>query len=484
LLACSADPTFAPEDRGDRAPEWQGQDDEELDPFDLGDAQADARLLGEGSYDLAGWSAASAGDVDGDGFGDLVIGAPGEVSGGGEAGSLSSAAGAAYLVAGPIYGEMSLEAAETKFQGAESPDIAGFGVAPAGDADGDGRDEFLIGAPGYLPVAPQFGKAYLAGGSDDALVDLGLHSPVLSTGLPENQAGYGLAGGGDVDGDGMADVLVGDTTDTTFGELTGAVYVVLGPIVADIELSDSAAHLAGENGESEAGEALAFAGDLDDDGRDDFLVGAAGSGSEGDLPGTVYLVHGPVDGDGSLADAEARMTGESAGDGAGTAVGGGHDIDGDGIEDILVGAPRARSDDGVSTGVVYLVLGPVSGNVALATADARWMEDQGYQNTGEALASCGDVDGDGLGDVLIGHDAGGYLITATPAGDASFSQADFDLTRDGMDAWTGSVAAAGDVDGDGLGDFCVAADMEDGDHQAGGAIYLFYGGPRFAPAYR
>jgi glycosylphosphatidylinositol phospholipase D len=143
-------------------------------------------------------------------------------------------------------------------------------------------------------------------------------------------------------------------------------------------------------------------GDIDGDGLADLLVGAPGVDLEGSDIGQAFLFHGPLTADGEAPDlAAATLRGEFNGDLAGSAVDGGVDVDGDGAPDLLVGAP-GHDQVGSGAGLSYLVYGPVSGEVELkfsgASVEARARRDA----SGTSVALVGDANGDGFGDLLIG----------------------------------------------------------------------------------
>jgi uncharacterized repeat protein (TIGR01451 family) len=336
--------------------------------FDLAN-DADASFVGEAAYDHAGYALAGVGDVDGDGYDDFLVGAY-------QNDESAQDAGKVYLFLGcqdADWGQdVSLASADASFLGEATFDEAGISVAGAGDVNGDGLHDFLIGSSTQ--------KAYLFLGQ--AAANWGQGVSVTSADVNFNDAsGHAVvAGAGDVNGDGLDDFLVGAILDDEGGDNAGKVYLLFGRETADWE-SDLAnyadASFYGVGDHESAGCALSGAGDVNHDAYDDFLVGAYQSDLAGGHtgPGRAYLVLGHPDGwhrGTDLADADTArdiwaFDGEVVGDEAGSDVAGGGDVNGDGFADLMVGAPE-NADTNTSAGKAYLVLG--RGLVLAKTASA------------------------------------------------------------------------------------------------------------------
>ncbi len=444
------------------------------EPITIALSMADAKLVGEEPDDHAGYSVSGAGDVDGDGHADVLLGAYENDSGGPNA-------GAAYLVRGPVTGTLDLSLADATLVG---DGVAGFytgwSVSGAGDVDGDGHDDLLIGAEldreggGYGA-----GAAYLVQGPVTGTVSLSAADAKLVGEGEYNFAGYSVSDAGDVDRDGHDDLLVG-APNYGYPDYFGAAYLMLGPVTGTVDLSVADAKFVGEYA-AFAGLSVSGAGDVDGDGHDDFLVGV------GQPYGGAFLVLGPVTGtlDASLADAELRGESDNVGGSAGSSVSRAGDVDADGHDDLLVGAPG--NDEGAAfAGAAYLVLGPVTGTRFLARADAKLLGERNSDSAG-IVSDAGDVDSDGHDDVLVGATYGGrdasgaaYLFLGPVTGTVELSHADALLRgEEWLDEAGWSVSGAGDVDADGQDDLLVGAHRNDEGGDEAGAAYLVYGGSLF-----
>ena len=488
-------------------------------------------FTGGSAGDRFGHSVAGAGDVDGDGVVDLIVGAPFDDAGGLEAGSATVLSGADGSV---------LQA----FEG-EELDQLGHSVDGFGDFNADGRADFVIGVPGEDLTQPvvnaDFGAAVVRSGSDGSVL-------LLVTGGPSERLGHGVARGGDTDGDGKTDLL------------TLSVGAGMAPTAsATVHSGVFGIQLLFFDGLSGPGLGVATAGDVDQDGRDDVLVVAGGTVRvhAGDGGGLIYRIPdlgqsgaaaGDVDADGvpdviaggaPYARVISGQTGRVAaafqadGVGFGAAVGAVGDLDGDGRPDLLVGAPADPAGGGPDAGSVHALSAELR-DPALFHLHGDAPEDE----WGFAVAGLGDVDGDGTSDLLIGaprSDAGaldggaGFVISGrtgvrllglpgTGGGDqlgfavAGSVDADGDGTADLLlgapnldqgglvnrgalqvssgasgaplqlllgdsagDRLGWSAAGPGDLDGDGRGDFLAGIPGEDANGPNSGAVRLYSG---------
>ncbi len=320
------------------------------------------RLIGAEAYDRSGWSVASAGDFNGDGFDDVIVGA--------------RQASATYIVYGKASGftaaiDLSTLNANTGLELADaaSNDTVGFSVASAGDVNGDGYDDVIVGAPGADPNGPWSGTAYVVFGRASGisasldLASLNGSNGFRLDGLSEsNQAGFAVASAGDLNGDGFADLIVG-APDIYID--AGASFVVFGKasgFSADIDLSA----LNGTNGFrlNGRGASVASAGDFNGDGFADLIVANSADDTNGSMAGATFVMFGGVSGFAASLDLAAlngdrglRIAGAVAGGSSGEAIASAGDVNGDGYDDLIIGALGVLGSRGAS----YVVFGGAFG---------------------------------------------------------------------------------------------------------------------------
>jgi hypothetical protein len=425
------------------------------------DATVDVTLTGEVAADLFGWTVASAGDVNGDGYSDVIVGAPNNSHGGG-------LAGRAYIYFGGAAMDHTVDVTLT---GEAAVDQFGYSVAGVGDVNGDGFGDVIVGACGNSAVGTAAGRAYIyfGGTSMDQVADV-----TLTGAAAHDNFGIWVASAGDVNGDGYGDAIVGAPYNDAGGDGAGSAYVYFGGTsmdhVADVTLTGAAAY-------DGFGISVAGAGDVNGDGYGDVIVGAQYNDAGGTNAGRAYICFG-----GTSMDhvPDVTLTGAAASDRFGYSVASAGDVNGDAYGDVIVGAYN-NDAGGTNAGRAYIYFG---GGVMDATADVNLTGAAASDLFGFSVAGAGDVNGDGYGDVIVGalyNDAGGtdagraYLYMNSMAGT---DIPDERFTGSAPTSYLGySVASAGDVNGDGHADVIVGAYGHDQDGANHGHAYIYYGGP-------
>jgi hypothetical protein len=409
-----------------------------------------------------GWSVSSAGDIDGDGFCDVIVGAPQYTNG-------QTQEGRAFVYRGSGVG-LGPTAAWT-FVGGQIGASLGYSVATAGDVNGDGFADVILGANLYDNDVPNEGRAVIYRGSATGLIGV----PYWSAYGEQAAASFGLSVGtaGDVNGDGYSDVIVGANLYDNEASNEGRAFVYHGS-ADELAFPESWA----KEGEAELdnfSSSVATAGDVNGDGFSDAIVGAPfGGESRG---GRAYLFLGSSTGLGLTPSWIVEGRG-----GFGDCVGTAGDVNGDGYSDVIVGAHYDDNEQG-DEGRAFVYLGSPAG---LATSPAWTAEsDQNGAEFGTAVGSAGDVNGDGYSDVIVGalyYDNGqtnegrAYVYLGSPAGLATsaawIAESDQAETHFGI-----SVGAAGDVNGDGFSDVIVGAPFYSNGQTNEGRAYVYLGSP-------
>lgn len=390
----------------------------------------DLSMEGVGEFEAAGWAVAM-GDVDGDGLADAIVGAHRA-----RVAALLDA-GRVYVVSGGTTGSMSLGSADGILSGSAAYSDSGYALA-SGDLDGDGVDDLVIGAPGASSTFLVLGPV-ASGGSLSA-------ADAVLTGSDPYSVGVG-----DFDGDGAAEAVTADYT-------AGMVYVSPLPAGGSSTVSGAASFsLSGETSGDYAGRWVS-GGDTNGDGLDDLLIGASNDRAGGTTAGAAYLVLGGASGSLSLSAADCKLVGESGGDAAGRMLAMG-DIDGDGLSDLVIGAPGVSTRES-EAGAVYVVSGSsAAGTVDLSTAEAKvWGAGSGTRLSYERSLAAGDLNRDGHDDIVVGNsDYGAIQLFYGPlSGSIESSTADamFYEESSGTGATTSGLAL-GDADGDGALDLLI-----------------------------
>ena len=417
-----------------------------------------------------GHCVAGAGDVNGDGYADVIVGSPWYTN------TLGSE-GAFFVYHGGASGPDNV--ADRTVIGDEVAQYLGYAVARAGDVNGDGYGDVLVGGvamDGYYATTSKV-QLYTGGASGVGA------TPAWEKEQADDAQplGYDIATAGDVNGDGLADVLVGCRQSDLGGANAGTAWLYLGSLQG---LATTAAWTV--DGEA-AGDLLgpvATAGDVDGDGFSDILLGATGSDVGHTSAGALYCFCGAGDVPKTTSGWYAQGDQTSGSFGYRLACAG--DVNGDGYDDLWVGAPWYDNGQ-IDEGAVFLYLG---GQLGLAYAPAWWAEgDSEEAHFGFGLDNAGDVNGDGLADVIVGaswYDGGAassgaaFLWFGAAGGTPSGNPTNADWSAIGTQAgamFGAGVCGIGDVNGDGYGDIAAGAPYYDNGTTDEGAVWAYYGGP-------
>ena len=348
-------------------------------------------LTGARSGDDFGYSGKPAGDVNMDGHTDLLIGAP-------SSDTPDDFAGSCYLFEGPFdHATVHAQQADAEFQAETFGDNLGVAVSSAGDVNGDGFADLLMGARGYDQPGIQSGRVYLFHGPVSGTLSAARADAVFA-GEEYDELGWALAANFDFNGDSIGDIAMGAPESS----LVGAAHIFFGPFSAMQSTADADLTIVGAIAYEELGDALAV-GDFNNDGVDDLAIGGPNRNVGTAPPGHVYVFFGPKSGTFSASTADVILAGEADQDHFGISLDVG-DFNGDGSDDLIVGADQ---EYGAGTGKCYLFYGPLVDTFSTAAgADAVILSQSSAEiepgKFGAAVASAGDVDADGFDDLLIG----------------------------------------------------------------------------------
>ena len=467
-------------------------------------------INGQALSSAAGWSVSDAGDVNGDGLADVIVGSPG-----GAPSFSRIGAGRSYVVFGTTESsalDLSVLTAGSSAQGfvingQATGDLSGYSVSSAGDVNGDGLDDLIVGAYQSDPNGQSgAGRSYVVfGKTGGAVVEVSsLTAGTSATGFvingeaADDKSGFSVSAAGDVNGDGLADLIIGGHSTDATGADAGRSYVVFGKTdgsvvnASDLATGNSTAGFVidGASSSELSGWAVSDAGDVNGDGLADLIVSASCDPVNSTQTGRSYVVFGKTGGAiVELSDLTAGtgsggfvIRGETTGDWTGYDVSSAGDVNGDGLDDLIVGAYGADAEAGTS----YVVYGKTGGAVVELSTLTSGMSSAGFvinggtsaDWSGYSVSTAGDVNGDGFDDLIVsspyadtsaGSDAGvSYIVFG---GADAMTQWVFD-SRDGDAIGTSSAESLTGTSGNNQ---IVAGAGDDTLTGSGGADVL-YGG--------
>lgn len=445
---------------------------------------ADAVLVGEDANDRSGMLVAHAGDVDGDGQGDALVGTV----------ETNEGEGGVYLALGPLSGERDLSTADAVIRQTDTATNSNYlyDMGPLGDLDGDGYDDLRVIDYNASGSEGAYGALWVHEGPLDGDVDLEDAAITVEGSATWGTVGIAPAGAADLDDDGTMDLVLPGVTTVGDSVWTGALLFLdpahgtLTPEDAELSVMGSYLSYVDEGGAGTFPGGMAL-GDWDGDGTVDLVLGSPDS-DVGTLPtaGAIYAWSGPFTHELGPDDADAVLSSTYVGSQLGVALVAAGDMDGDGHEDLFASAPYAGTSV-YDAGAAFLFLGPIAGELSTdaAAAMVHASEDTILQL---APISAGDLDMDGVGDFAVAFAGGASgtgdmrLIYGPVEGAVSANEAAVDAifeTGGPISSAVLDVSLGGDLNGDDWPDALVGLPADIGGistELSAGRTYLLSGG--------
>ncbi len=427
---------------------------------------ADTQMESNQAGAFFGIGLGAAGDVNGDGYADVIVGAR-HFDGG------TTDSGAAFIYHGSASGIVLPFAVQ--LNGNQTGVLFGNATTTAGDVNGDGYSDVVVSSPFQVNAGADEGAVFIYYGSSSGITSNNVSELMVNQGVP--QFGISASGAGDVNGDGYADVVVGATKQDAMSVVNGTVFVFHGSSNG-IE-NNFASKIVTSQSNAAFGIRVSSAGDVNADGYADIIVGARDYDNGNGAEGAAFVYHGSTGGVSTTVSTilNSNQVGSLFGESVSTAG----DVNGDGYGDVIVGAIQFTNGQS-KEGAAFVYHGSAGG--IQPTAVLQFESNQQDADFGRRVDYAGDINGDGYGDVIVGSSfftngqnregaAFIYLGSATGLLPTIHQQLEINQANASFGA---RVAGAGDVNGDGYADVIVGAfRYSNGDLEEGGA-FVYHGG--------
>ncbi|MGD8777844.1 MAG: T9SS type A sorting domain-containing protein [Ignavibacteria bacterium] len=426
------------------------------------DGTPDVIITREDTGEHFGWSVSSAGDVNNDNIDDVIVGAQ----------YYSSSTGRVYIFYGSSTLSYNIDAADADviITGENEYDYFGSSIASIGDVNNDNIDDIIVGA-NYYSNGDGPGCTYIFyGGSLNSTIAASSANVIITGETDGDCFGYSVSCAGDVNGDNKNDFIIGTPV---YSSGTGCAYIFYGGnLDSTIAASSANVIITGENEGNYFGLAVSYAGDVNDDDIDDIIIGTR---EYSHATGRAYVFYGGnLDPTISASSADVIITGENEYYEFAYSVSYAGDVNGDDIDDIIVGERYYNYSDGRAC--IYYG-GSLDSTITASSADVIINSGEDEIYFGCSVSYAGDINGDDIDDVIVGargnfgHCGQAYIYYGSSSMD---NTPDISLAGKGGDNSFGySVAYAGDVNGDNIDDIIVGAP---GYSNNTGRAYIFYGG--------